>query len=148
MPQATIKLKYSFLPSFLPPTPSLLHSLLQNILTNSKLYFSQVPLGKFMSVQCCFRWEMAACRMPAGPQHEMLPRADTRYGQSAVPAGFLEAWQSRLPLANAEDPWQTQAQKTPGGPAFPSRNITVLTLHLFPIIRCEIRLCPYPFSPY
>lgn len=70
-----------------------------------------------MSVQCWFRWEMAACRMPAGPQHEMLPRADTRYGQSAVPAGFLEAWQSRLPLANAEDPWQTQAQKTPGGPA-------------------------------
>ena len=68
---------------------------------------------------------MAAFRMPAGSQQEMLPCAEARCEQSAVPAGFLQARQSRLPLANAEDPWQTQAQRTPSGPTFPNRNISL-----------------------
>lgn len=93
----------------------------------------------------CFRGEMGAFRMSAGSQQEMLSPAEARCGQSAVPAGFLQAQQSRLAFANAEDPWQTGAQRTPGGPAFLSRNATVLALPPFPIIRCETGLCLYPF---
>lgn len=81
--------------------------------------------------QSCFRGEMSSFRMPAGSQQETLPRAVARHGQSAVPAGFLQAPQSRLTLANAEDLWQTQAQQTPGCPASPGRNITALTLSYY-----------------
>lgn len=75
----------------------------------------------------CFRGEMGAFRTSAGSQQEMLSHAEARCGQSAVAAGFLQAQQSRLAVANTDDPWQAQAQQTPGGPTFLSRNASLDT---------------------
>lgn len=159
MPQATIKLKYSFPPSFPFPQILLVYSLLKTIPTNSKSHFfldppRQVPVcgvleeGQSLAVPgvlwCPALEEIAAHYLYwilAGSQQGMEPCARERHSQAAVPAGILEAGKSRLPSANS----LTGTRSTDTGKPYFSQQ-EQQSWHLFPIIRCEIRLFMCLFS--
>lgn len=146
MPQATIKLKYIFPPSFPSPQILLVQSLLKTIPKNSKSHFFLDP-PRQISV-CRVLEEGQSLAVPGvlwcpalEEQQGMEPRARARHGQAAVPAGIPQAGKGRLPSANSLT--GTRSTDT-GRPRFSQQEQQ--SWHLFPIIRCEIRLFMCLFS--